>query len=72
MSEEATNDQIEELRWRVEELRAERCSILLDYEERLYVVDELLNLAIEVAIAEAERVLREAKAKFEDDQMPVM
>ncbi len=72
MSEEATNDEIEELRRRVEELRAERRSILLDYEERLYVVDELLNLAIEVAIAEAERVLREAKAKFEDEQLPVM
>ncbi len=72
MSEEATNDEIEELRRRVEELRAERCSILLDYEERLYVVDELLNLAIDVAIAEAERVLNEAKTTFEDDQMPVM
>lgn len=72
MSEEVTNDQIEELRRRVEELRAERNSVLADYEEGLYAADDLLNRALALEIAEAERELREAKAKFEDEQLPVM
>jgi len=72
MSEEVTNDQIEELRRRVEELRGERNSVLADYEEGLYDTDDLLNRALALEIAEAGQALREAKAKFEDDQMPVM
>jgi len=69
---EVTNDQIEELRQRVEELRGERNSVLADYEEGLYDTDDLLNRALALKIAEAGQSLREAKAKFEDDQMPVM
>jgi len=69
---EVTNDQIEELRRRVEELRGERNSVLADYEEGLYDTDDLLNRALALEIAQAGQALREAKAKFEDDQMPVM
>ena len=72
MSEEVTNDQIEELRRRVEELRGERNSVLADYEEGLYVVDDLLNRALALEIAQAGQALREAKTKFEDEQLPVM
>ena len=69
---EVTNDQIEELRQRVEELRGERNSVLADYEEGLYVVDDLLNRALALEIAQAGQALREAKTKFEDEQLPVM
>ncbi len=72
MSEEATNDEIEELRQRVNDLRGERNSVLADYEEGLYDTDDLLNRALALEIAQAGQALREAKAKFEDDQMPVM
>jgi len=72
MSEEVTNEQLEELRQRVSDLRAERRSVLADVEEGLYDADDLLNRALALEIAEAGQALREAKAKFEDDQMPVM
>ncbi len=72
MSEEVTNDQIEELRRRVEELRGERNSVLADYEEGLYDTDDLLNRALALEIAQAGQALREAKTKFEDEQLPVM
>ncbi len=72
MSEEATNDEIEELRQRVNDLRGERNSVLADYEEGLYDTDDLLNRALALEIAQAGQALREAKAKFEDEQLPVM
>ncbi len=65
-------DEIEELRRRVEELRADRRSVLLDYDEGLYAEDGSLNEALALEIAAAERVLDEAKAELEDEQLPVM